>query len=60
MLTQCQVPVMTRVDRADYVLDPRSACEDSPQLIGHGATISAPQMLSAEWIIVTNLNIVIY
>ncbi|KAI0262518.1 protein-L-isoaspartate O-methyltransferase [Gloeopeniophorella convolvens] len=35
---------MTHVDRAHYVLDPRSAYEDSPQLIGHDATISAPHM----------------
>jgi protein-L-isoaspartate(D-aspartate) O-methyltransferase len=36
---------MTRVDRAHYA--PRCAYEDSPQQIGHGATISAPHMHAA-------------
>ncbi|KXN84050.1 Protein-L-isoaspartate(D-aspartate) O-methyltransferase [Leucoagaricus sp. SymC.cos] len=35
---------MTAVDRANYVLNKSSAYEDSPQGIGHGATISAPHM----------------
>ena len=36
---------MTQVDRAHYCpLHPGSAYEDSPQTIGHGATISAPHM----------------
>ncbi|TBU46696.1 Pcmt1-prov protein [Dichomitus squalens] len=35
---------MTRVDRACYVRQPSAAYEDSPQPIGHGATISAPHM----------------
>ncbi|KAI8972829.1 Pcmt1-prov protein [Trametes punicea] len=35
---------MTKVDRANYVRFPDSAYEDSPQSIGHGATISAPHM----------------
>ncbi|KAI0716810.1 Pcmt1-prov protein [Earliella scabrosa] len=35
---------MTEVDRAQYVRRPSSAYEDSPQPIGHGATISAPHM----------------
>ncbi|KAE8449979.1 hypothetical protein EG329_007118 [Mollisiaceae sp. DMI_Dod_QoI] len=35
---------MMKVDRAHYCPDPRSAYEDSPQLIGHAATISAPHM----------------
>ncbi|KAI0301618.1 protein-L-isoaspartate O-methyltransferase [Multifurca ochricompacta] len=32
------------VDRANYVLDKRHAYQDSPQSIGHDATISAPHM----------------
>ncbi|KAI0760448.1 protein-L-isoaspartate O-methyltransferase-domain-containing protein, partial [Fomes fomentarius] len=36
---------MSKVDRAFYVRHPGSAYEDSPQPIGHGATISAPHML---------------
>ncbi|KAJ4489924.1 protein-L-isoaspartate O-methyltransferase [Lentinula aciculospora] len=35
---------MKKVDRANYVRDKRDAYEDSPQSIGHGATISAPHM----------------
>jgi protein-L-isoaspartate(D-aspartate) O-methyltransferase len=35
---------MKKVDRANYVLDKSAAYEDSPQTIGHGATISAPHM----------------
>ncbi|TFK21324.1 Pcmt1-prov protein [Coprinopsis marcescibilis] len=35
---------MLSVDRANYVLNKRAAYEDSPQPIGHGATISAPHM----------------
>ncbi|KAH9836181.1 Pcmt1-prov protein [Rhodofomes roseus] len=35
---------MKRVDRANYVRNPHEAYEDSPQRIGHGATISAPHM----------------
>ncbi|KDQ58406.1 hypothetical protein JAAARDRAFT_34195 [Jaapia argillacea MUCL 33604] len=35
---------MNNVDRAHYVLDKRDAYTDSPQPIGHGATISAPHM----------------
>ncbi|KAK7019929.1 protein-L-isoaspartate O-methyltransferase [Favolaschia claudopus] len=35
---------MESVDRAHFVLDKSSAYNDSPQSIGHGATISAPHM----------------
>lgn len=35
---------MSKVDRAHYVRSKASAYEDSPQVIGHGATISAPHM----------------
>ncbi|KAG1748393.1 protein-L-isoaspartate O-methyltransferase [Suillus paluster] len=35
---------MTKVDRANYVMRKSDAYEDSPQPIGHGATISAPHM----------------
>ncbi|KAI6148835.1 protein-L-isoaspartate O-methyltransferase [Pisolithus tinctorius] len=35
---------MAKVDRANYVLRPGDAYQDSPQSIGHGATISAPHM----------------
>ncbi|KAF8348500.1 protein-L-isoaspartate O-methyltransferase [Amanita rubescens] len=35
---------MLLVDRTNYVRDHASAYEDSPQRIGHGATISAPHM----------------
>ncbi|OAX38288.1 protein-L-isoaspartate O-methyltransferase [Rhizopogon vinicolor AM-OR11-026] len=35
---------MTKVDRANYVLHKSEAYEDSPQSIGHSATISAPHM----------------
>ncbi|KAJ5046482.1 uncharacterized protein L3040_003725 [Drepanopeziza brunnea f. sp. 'multigermtubi'] len=35
---------MMNVDRAHYCPDPESAYEDSPQSIGHAATISAPHM----------------
>ena len=35
---------MLAVDRGDFVLDRRSAYYDSPQPIGHAATISAPHM----------------
>ncbi|EPT02090.1 protein-L-isoaspartate O-methyltransferase [Fomitopsis schrenkii] len=35
---------MKKVDRAHYVRNAREAYEDSPQRIGHGATISAPHM----------------
>ncbi|KAF9009914.1 protein-L-isoaspartate O-methyltransferase [Cyathus striatus] len=35
---------MSKVDRANYVPHPSTAYEDSPQPIGHGATISAPHM----------------
>ncbi|EDR03761.1 uncharacterized protein LACBIDRAFT_295156 [Laccaria bicolor S238N-H82] len=35
---------MSAVDRANYVVDKSDAYDDSPQPIGHGATISAPHM----------------
>ncbi|KAI0696816.1 protein-L-isoaspartate O-methyltransferase [Cytidiella melzeri] len=35
---------MSRVDRAHYVVNKANAYEDSPQHIGHDATISAPHM----------------
>ncbi|CCM03298.1 uncharacterized protein FIBRA_05426 [Fibroporia radiculosa] len=35
---------MSKVDRANYVRHRSGAYEDSPQYIGHGATISAPHM----------------
>ncbi|KAH9478209.1 Protein-L-isoaspartate(D-aspartate) O-methyltransferase [Psilocybe cubensis] len=35
---------MNSVDRGNYVPRKSEAYEDSPQLIGHGATISAPHM----------------
>ncbi|KAF9459669.1 protein-L-isoaspartate O-methyltransferase [Collybia nuda] len=35
---------MASVDRANYVKNKADAYEDSPQTIGHGATISAPHM----------------
>ncbi|KAF9003153.1 protein-L-isoaspartate O-methyltransferase [Hymenopellis radicata] len=35
---------MAKVDRANYVVHKAFAYEDSPQVIGHGATISAPHM----------------
>ncbi|KAI0322927.1 protein-L-isoaspartate O-methyltransferase [Amylostereum chailletii] len=35
---------MSKVDRANYVVDKSDAYRDSPQYIGHGATISAPHM----------------
>ncbi|KIJ95072.1 hypothetical protein K443DRAFT_683319 [Laccaria amethystina LaAM-08-1] len=35
---------MSAVDRANYVVDKSDAYHDSPQPIGHGATISAPHM----------------
>ncbi|KAK0449827.1 protein-L-isoaspartate O-methyltransferase [Desarmillaria tabescens] len=35
---------MCKVDRANYVIDKEDAYQDSPQVIGHGATISAPHM----------------
>ncbi|KAI0806273.1 Pcmt1-prov protein [Irpex lacteus] len=35
---------MSKVDRANYVLDKAHAYEDSPQFIGYDATISAPHM----------------
>ncbi|KAA1474486.1 protein-L-isoaspartate O-methyltransferase [Dentipellis sp. KUC8613] len=35
---------MEKVDRAHYVVDKADAYIDSPQYIGHGATISAPHM----------------
>ncbi|KAL4072507.1 protein-L-isoaspartate O-methyltransferase [Scleroderma yunnanense] len=35
---------MSNVDRANYVTRPSTAYQDSPQPIGHGATISAPHM----------------
>jgi protein-L-isoaspartate(D-aspartate) O-methyltransferase len=35
---------LMRVDRAHFAPDPSAAYEDSPQPIGHGATISAPHM----------------
>ncbi|KAH9899169.1 Pcmt1-prov protein [Cubamyces lactineus] len=35
---------MAKVDRANYVRFANTAYEDSPQPIGHGATISAPHM----------------
>ncbi|KAG1763697.1 protein-L-isoaspartate O-methyltransferase [Suillus occidentalis] len=37
---------MAKVDRANYVMHKTEAYEDSPQSIGHGATISAPHMAS--------------
>ncbi|KAI1784533.1 Pcmt1-prov protein [Ganoderma leucocontextum] len=38
------VAAMSTVDRACYVLQKGAAYQDSPQPIGHGATISAPHM----------------
>ncbi|PBP19715.1 protein-L-isoaspartate(D-aspartate) O-methyltransferase [Diplocarpon rosae] len=38
---------MSNVDRAHYCPDPENAYEDSPQGIGHAATISAPHMHAA-------------
>ncbi|KAI0763477.1 Pcmt1-prov protein [Trametes elegans] len=38
------VAAMSKVDRAHYVQFPKSAYDDYPQSIGHGATISAPHM----------------
>ncbi|PBK68831.1 protein-L-isoaspartate O-methyltransferase [Armillaria solidipes] len=35
---------MCKVDRVNYVIDKEDAYQDSPQVIGHGATISAPHM----------------
>jgi protein-L-isoaspartate(D-aspartate) O-methyltransferase len=35
---------MSRIDRANFVLRTSQAYDDSPQQIGHGATISAPHM----------------
>jgi len=35
---------MSLVDRANYCLDSKTAYADSPQPLGHGATISAPHM----------------
>jgi len=35
---------MMKVDRANYVRNKLDAYEDAPQIIGHGATISAPHM----------------
>lgn len=35
---------MKKIDRADFVLDKRTAYQDSPQPIGFNATISAPHM----------------
>ncbi|KAI6108589.1 protein-L-isoaspartate O-methyltransferase [Pisolithus croceorrhizus] len=35
---------MAKVDRVNYVQRPGDAYQDSPQSIGHGATISAPHM----------------
>ncbi|KAI4858662.1 protein-L-isoaspartate O-methyltransferase [Hypoxylon rubiginosum] len=45
LITQAPVrSAFLRVDRAHYAPEPGSAYEDSPQPIGHGATISAPHM----------------
>lgn len=45
LITSARVrDAMTKVDRAHYCPDPSTAYEDSPQLIGHEATISAPHM----------------
>lgn len=38
---------MQLIDRAHFVPDPATAYRDSPQSIGHGATISAPHMHAA-------------
>jgi len=38
------INAMKAVDRGNYVLNKRDAYEDSPQPIGHSATISAPHM----------------
>ncbi|KAM5537582.1 hypothetical protein V8D89_008660 [Ganoderma adspersum] len=38
------VAAMSKVDRAHYVLQKSTAYQDSPQPIGHAATISAPHM----------------
>ena len=38
---------MLATDRAHFVPDPTAAYRDSPQSIGHGATISAPHMHAA-------------
>ncbi|RDX43098.1 Pcmt1-prov protein [Lentinus brumalis] len=38
------IAAMSKVNRSHYVHHPRTAYEDSPQPIGHGATISAPHM----------------
>ncbi|KAK0494596.1 protein-L-isoaspartate O-methyltransferase [Armillaria luteobubalina] len=35
---------MCKVDRINYVINKEDAYQDSPQVIGHGATISAPHM----------------
>ncbi|KAF9269574.1 protein-L-isoaspartate O-methyltransferase [Marasmius fiardii PR-910] len=42
--SQSVASAMNKVDRANYVLHKSQAYEDSPQVIGFGATISAPHM----------------
>jgi len=43
--SQRVIDAMKATDRACYVRRPADAYEDSPQTIGHGATISAPHMV---------------
>ncbi|KIJ59936.1 hypothetical protein HYDPIDRAFT_99740 [Hydnomerulius pinastri MD-312] len=42
--TEIAAAAMGKVDRANFVIRTSEAYEDSPQSIGHGATISAPHM----------------
>ncbi|KAG7095481.1 hypothetical protein E1B28_006220 [Marasmius oreades] len=42
--SQLVASAMNKVDRGNYVLRKTEAYEDSPQVIGYGATISAPHM----------------
>ncbi|KAI9569452.1 protein-L-isoaspartate O-methyltransferase [Boletus coccyginus] len=44
LVTDRVADAMSRVDRANFVVKRSQAYEDSPQSIGHGATISAPHM----------------
>ncbi|OJA20250.1 hypothetical protein AZE42_02688 [Rhizopogon vesiculosus] len=47
---------MTKVDRANYVLHKSEAYEDSPQSIGHSATISAPHMANIFFLGISNAS----
>ena len=38
--------IMSKVNRADFLLPKQNPCQDSPQYIGFGATISAPHMVT--------------